>query len=97
MDGKRMYFACDTALFSDMQLIGAGGLDLAVVPIGDYFTMGPDDALQAVKWLKPKRVLPCHYDTFPPIKQDAAEWVERVKTETSSDAIVLTPGESITV
>lgn len=97
MDGKRLYFACDTALFSDMQLIGTGGLDLAVVPIGDYFTMGPDDALQAVKWLKPKRVLPCHYDTFPPIKQDAAEWARRVKTETSSDAVVLKPGDTITV
>lgn len=97
MDGKRMYFACDTALFGDMQHIGAGGLDLAVVPIGDYFTMGPDDALQAVKWLRPKHVLPCHYDTFPPIKQDAAAWAKRVKAETSSDVTILKPGEAITL
>ena len=53
MGGKRLYFACDTALFSDLQLIGAAALDVAVVPIGDFYTMGPDDALQAVKWLKP--------------------------------------------
>jgi L-ascorbate metabolism protein UlaG (beta-lactamase superfamily) len=94
---RRLYFACDTALFSDMQLIGAAGLDVAVVPIGDFFTMGPDDALQAVKWLKPKRALPCHYDTFPPIKQDAAKWADRVKAEASSDAQVLKPGETLTV
>lgn len=93
--GKRLYFACDTALFGDMQLIGAAGLDLAVVPIGDFFTMGPDDALQAVKWLKAKQVLPCHYDTFPPIAQDAAKWAERVNQETSSKATALKPGETL--
>ncbi len=54
-DGQ-VYFACDTALFSDMKLIGAAGLDLAVVPIGDRFTMGPDDAVEAIKLLSPKRV-----------------------------------------
>ena len=53
-DGK-VYFACDTALFSDMQLIGAAGVDLAVVPIGDKYTMGPDDALEAVKLIGPTR------------------------------------------
>jgi L-ascorbate metabolism protein UlaG (beta-lactamase superfamily) len=95
IDGRRLYFACDTALFSDMQLLAAGGLDLAVLPIGDFFTMGPDDALQAVHWLKPKQVVPCHYGTFPPIDQDPAAWAARVKNETSSVAIVLKPGESI--
>ena len=97
VDGKRLYFACDTALFSDMQLIGAAGLDLAVVPIGDFFTMGPDDALQAVKWLKPQKVLACHYDTFPPIKQDPDSWADCVERETSSDAVVLRPGETLTI
>ena len=55
-----------------MALIGEEGLDLAILPIGDYYTMGPDDALRAVKLLKPRHVLPIHYNTFPPIAQDAA-------------------------
>ena len=78
--GTKIYFACDTALFGDMTLIGAGGLDLAVLPIGDLFTMGPDDALEAVKLLKPKRVVPSHYNTWPPIAQDAQQWAERVRS-----------------
>jgi len=94
IDGKKLYFACDTALFSDMQLIGAAGLDLAVVPIGDLFTMGPDDAVQAVKWLKPKQALPCHYSTWPPIAQNPDQWSARVATETTSTPVVLQPGET---
>jgi len=90
-----IYVACDTALFSDMQLIGAGGLDLAVLPIGDRFTMGPDDALQAVKLLKPKRVVGSHYNTWPPIAQDASAWAARVQAETKTQAIVLEPGGTI--
>src|SRR5512142_633680 len=69
-DGTKVYDAADTGLFGDMRLIGEEGLDLAVLPIGDYYTMGPDDALRAVKLLQPKRVLPIHYNTFPPIAQD---------------------------
>jgi L-ascorbate metabolism protein UlaG (beta-lactamase superfamily) len=92
-----IYFACDTALFSDMKLIGAGGLDLAVLPIGDLFTMGPDDALEAVKLLKPRRVVPSHYNTWPPIAQDAAAWAERVKQETMTEPIVVEPGGTITL
>lgn len=97
IDGKKLYFACDTALFSDMQLIGAVGLDLAVVPIGDLFTMGPDDALQAVKWLQPKQALPCHYNTWPPIAQHVDQWSARVATETTTKPVVLQPGESLTL
>jgi len=95
IDGKKLYFACDTALFSDMQLIGAVGLDLAVVPIGDLFTMGPDDAVQAVKWLKPKQALPCHYNTWPPIAQNVDQWSARVATETTTNPAVLQPGETL--
>ena len=69
LEGKRIYFACDTALFLDMKLIGVAGLDLAVLPIGDQFTMGPADSLEAIKLLNPKRVAPCHYNTWPPIEQ----------------------------
>lgn len=95
LEGKRVYFACDTALFLDMKLIGAVGLDLAVVPIGDLFTMGPDDSIDAVKLLNPKRVAPCHYNTWPPIEQDARAWAEQVRSHTAAEPIVLEPGEKI--
>jgi len=71
---KKIYFACDTALFSDMQLIGNAGIDLAVLPIGDLFTMGPEDSIEALHLILPKKVVPSHYNTWPPIEQDAAAW-----------------------
>ena len=70
-DGKKVYLAGDTGLFGDMSLIGDEGLDLAVIPIGDNYTMGPDDALRAVKLLRPKHVIPIHFNTFDLIHQDA--------------------------
>ncbi|MFV2069948.1 MAG: metal-dependent hydrolase [Pirellulales bacterium] len=91
----RIYFACDTALFLDMKFIGNAGIDLAVIPIGDLFTMGPEDSIEAIKLLNPKRVAPAHYNTWPPIEQDAHAWAERVRAHTSADPIVLEPGESI--
>jgi L-ascorbate metabolism protein UlaG (beta-lactamase superfamily) len=97
LDGKRLYFACDTALFLDMKLIGAAGLDLAVLPIGDLYTMGPDDSIDAVKLLNPKRVAPCHYNTWPPIAQDAAAWAERVRSHTAAGPVVLEPGGNISL
>lgn len=96
-DDKKLYFAQDTALFGDMKLIGEEGLDLAVLPIGDNFTMGPDDALRAVKLLEPKNVIPIHYNTWDLIAQDANAWAERVNRETNAKAIVLKPGESFSV
>jgi len=81
VEGKKIYIAGDTALFSDMQLIGQAGLDLAVIPIGDNFTMGPDDAIQAVKFLNAKAVIPYHYNTWELIEQDVAAWAERVQSE----------------
>ena len=92
--GKRVYIAGDTALFSDMQLIGRNGLDLAIIPIGDNFTMGPDDALQAVKFLNPLVVIPYHYNTWPPIMQDVGAWADRVRSETDSQVVVLEVDES---
>jgi len=92
-DGTKIYDAADTALFGDMALIGEEGLDLAILPIGDYYTMGPDDAVRAVKLLKPRYVLPIHYNTFPPIAQDAHAWAARVKSETNAQPVVLQPGE----
>jgi len=93
--GPKIYFACDTALFGDMALIGAGGLDVAVLPIGDLFTMGPDDALEAVKLLNPKKVIPSHYNTWPPIAQDPQQWAARVRTETQAEPIVVQPGGTV--
>lgn len=94
---RKIYFACDTALFYDMKLIGAAGLDLAVLPIGDRFTMGPDDALEAVKLLNARRVAPSHYNTWPPIEQDPHAWAKRVKAETKSEPIVPKPGEKFSL
>ena len=91
-DGTRIYDAADTGLFGDMKLIGEEGLDLAILPIGDYFTMGPADAIRAVKLLQPKAVLPIHYNTFPPIKQDVQAWAERVNEETAARAFLPEPG-----
>jgi len=73
-NGKRLYHAGDTALFLDMQLIGKGGLDAALLPIGDNFTMGPADAIDALDLLKPKVCVPIHYNTWPPIEQDASKF-----------------------
>ncbi len=90
----RVYFACDTALFLDMKLIGAGGLDLAVLPIGDLYTMGPDDAVEATRMLAPKHVAPCHYNTWPPIAQDAAAWAQKVRLHTSAGPLTPEVGET---
>ncbi|MGE0758502.1 MAG: metal-dependent hydrolase [Pirellulaceae bacterium] len=94
LDGANVYFACDTALFGDMQWIGQQGIDVAVLPIGDLFTMGPADAVEAVKRVAPRFVLPSHYNTWPPIAQDARAWAGRVRAETAAQPVVLQPGES---
>ena len=68
-----------------------------MLPIGDRFTMGPDDALRAIELLEPKRVVPSHYNTWPPIAQDAAAWARRVRVETSAEPIVLDVGGKLTL
>jgi L-ascorbate metabolism protein UlaG (beta-lactamase superfamily) len=93
----KIYIAGDTALFSDMQLYGRGGLDLAILPIGDFYTMGPEDSIEAIKLLKPKRVLPCHYNTWPPIAQDAKKWADMVRKETSAAPEIPEPGGKIKI
>src|SRR5919205_548617 len=94
-DGTKVYDAADTGLFGDMRLIGEEGIDLAILPIGDNYTMGPDDALRAVQMIQPKKVLPIHYNTFDLIAQDAAAWAERVRRETKTEPVVLKPGETM--
>jgi L-ascorbate metabolism protein UlaG (beta-lactamase superfamily) len=96
-DDKKIYMACDTGLFGDMRLIGEEGIDLAVLPIGDNYTMGPDDALRAVKMLEPADVIPIHYNTFDVIAQDPNQWAQRVEGETNAKVHVLEPGGSVTV
>lgn len=95
--GKTLYHAGDTALFGDMALIGEEGLDIAFLPIGDLFTMGVDDSIKATRLLKPKSVFPIHYNTFPPIVQNAQAWGERINRETEVQPIVIDPGQSYTL
>jgi L-ascorbate metabolism protein UlaG (beta-lactamase superfamily) len=91
-DGTKIYDAADTGLFGDMRLIGEEGIDLAILPIGDNFTMGPEDSIRAIKLLAPRRVLPIHYNTWDLIAQDARAWAERVRRETQAEPVVLEPG-----
>ncbi|MEE8403930.1 MAG: metal-dependent hydrolase [candidate division Zixibacteria bacterium] len=93
MGGKTVYSAGDTGLFYDMKLIGEmNQIDLAFLPIGDNFTMGIDDAVKAVEFLNPKKVVPVHYNTFPLIEQDPQEFAGKVKT---AEVVVMNPGDSI--
>lgn len=95
--GRTVYFAGDTCLFLDMQLIADEELDVAVIPIGGHFTMGPDDAVKAAKFLRAGIVIPCHYNTFPPIKQDPDQFKREVEAATASRCEVLQPGDSLEV
>jgi L-ascorbate metabolism protein UlaG (beta-lactamase superfamily) len=94
--GKKLYHAGDTALFSDMQLIGRAGLDAALLPIGDNFTMGPADALDALDFLKPKVCVPIHYNTWPTIRQDASKFAADAATR-GHKVCPLKPGETLTL
>jgi len=95
VDGKRIYHAGDTGLFLDMKLIGemSGPLDVALLPIGDNFTMGIDDAVKASEFLQAKMTIPMHYNTFPVIEVDPAEFTAKVESA-GRRATVVAPGES---
>ncbi len=78
-DDRTVYHMGDTALYSDMQLIGnRHAIDLAFIPIGDNFTMGPEDAAVAARWLQADTVVPIHYNTFPLIEQDPNQFINRL-------------------
>lgn len=94
LEGKNVYFAGDTGLFGDMALIGEENLDLALLPIGDNFTMGAEDALKAAKMLKASTVIPMHYNTWPLVKADPEQFCQAVERVTGSKALVLPPGNS---
>lgn len=92
VDGQVIYNTGDSALTYDFKLIGERHrVDLAILPIGDFFTMGIEDALTAVDFIRPRRVVPVHYDTFPPIVVDAADFARR----SSAPVCVLAPGEAL--
>ena len=97
IEGKTVYHAGDTGLFYDMKLIGERGIDVAILPIGDNYTMGPEDALRAVKLIEPRVVVPMHYGTFDVIQKDPAAFCQKVSSETASRCVILKPGESYTV
>jgi L-ascorbate metabolism protein UlaG (beta-lactamase superfamily) len=95
-DSKTLYHAGDTALFMDMQLIGRAGLDVAMIPIGDNFTMGPEDAVIALDFLQPKLSIPIHYNTWPIIAQDAQAFAARA-AKAGHTVRPLKPGETMDV
>lgn len=93
--GKTIYFAGDTCLFGDMALIGDEGLDIAVLPIGDNFTMGVADAVRAAGMLRAETVIPCHYNTFPPIQQDPEEFKQMLEEQFQSiRCLILKPDQA---
>jgi L-ascorbate metabolism protein UlaG (beta-lactamase superfamily) len=96
-DGHKLYFAGDTDVFMEMQLIGDMGIDLAFLPIGDFFTMGPEDSVRAIQFIRPKVVVPMHYNTWSPIMQDSSEWANHVNSVTDAKPVVLDPGGSYTL
>ncbi|WP_046213100.1 metal-dependent hydrolase [Paenibacillus wulumuqiensis] len=97
MGGKTLYHAGDTALFGDMKLIGElNKIDAAALPIGDFYTMGPEDALLAAEWVKAGHVIPVHYNTFPAIEQDGDAFVAALQKK-GLQGSVLQVGESVDI
>lgn len=95
---KTIYHAGDTGLFGDMKLIGSlNKINVALLPIGDNFTMGPQDAVEAVKMLQCQMVIPMHYNTWPIIAQEPILFKNNIEEETKSKAILLQPGETIEI
>ncbi|WP_188206417.1 metal-dependent hydrolase [Alkalibacillus aidingensis] len=95
INGKTIYHAGDTGLFSDLKLIGdLNDIDLAFLPIGDNFTMGPEDAKLAAEWIKAKKVVPVHYNTFPLIEQDGQAFANSLQAGVGQ---VMNPGDELTL
>ncbi|WP_425057767.1 hypothetical protein SCACP_23050 [Sporomusa carbonis] len=93
--GTTVYFAGDTALFGDMALIGRlEQIDYALLPIGDNYTMGPDDAVEAVKMLNPRIVIPMHYNTWPLIAQSPEAFKQKVEA-INIPVHIISPGQYI--
>ena len=89
MEGKTIYHAGDTGLFYDMKLIGeTNNIDVALLPIGDNFTMGIEDAVRAVEFLRPKTAIPMHYNTWDVIKQDPNRFIEGLKGSKTKGLVI---------
>jgi L-ascorbate metabolism protein UlaG (beta-lactamase superfamily) len=98
MGGHTVYHVGDSALFGDMALISElEGVDTLIVPIGDHYTMGIDAAVRATGLVKPRHVIPCHYNTFPPIQVDASRFAAGVAALGGVEAHVMEPGETVTI
>jgi len=91
---RLIYHLGDTCLFSDMKLIAQRGdkVDLALVPIGGHYTMDRYDAVTAVGFIEPQQVIPCHYNTFPPIETDAEAFKQDVQNAGYSEVLIVEPG-----
>lgn len=97
MGARTLYHMGDTALFSDIQLIGLmNKIDIAAVPIGDHFTMGPKEALLAAKWTGAKHIIPIHFNTFPPIRQDGEQFIKLLEAQ-QQQGHELKPGEFVEI
>ncbi len=96
--GQTIYFAGDTSLFGDMALLGRlEKIDYALLPIGDNFTMGPSDAVEAAAMLQPKTVIPMHYNTWPLIAQSPEQYKSAVEERCNIPVVILTPGQTLTL
>ncbi len=97
-DGKTVFHPGDTCLTVEFELIGRmNDIDVAMLPIGDNFTMGPGDALEAVRMLQPKTVVPMHYNTWELIAQDADKFKQDVESRTGAKVVVVPPGGSLEI
>jgi L-ascorbate metabolism protein UlaG (beta-lactamase superfamily) len=93
--GKVVYHLGDTCLFSDLQLVGKRNpIDIALMCIGGHYTMDRHDAVDAAGFVGAKTVIPCHYGTFPPIETDVDAFKADVESQTSSQVVVLAPGDT---
>lgn len=95
VDGKKVYHAGDTGLTMEMKLLEEEGIEVALLPIGGYFTMDVDDAVRAAGFIRPKLTVPMHYNTFPPIKASPQEFADKVKGAGLSEARILKSGEEL--
>lgn len=96
--GTTIYFAGDTSLFGDMALLGRlENIDYALLPIGDNYTMGPSDAVEAVALLKPKAVIPMHYNTWPVIAQSPEDFKQAVEERLTVPVHIVAPGQQLTL
>ncbi|HEX6457946.1 MAG TPA: metal-dependent hydrolase [Thermoleophilaceae bacterium] len=98
LGGTTVYHLGDTCLFSDLQLVKERSpIDVAIMPIGGHYTMDRHDAVKAAEWVGAGTVIPCHYNTFPPIETDDQAFKSDVESKTSSKVVILQPGESHSV